>query len=40
LYHVARHGPPRRHLLATLEDARGGLPPASAGFYARFGGLG
>jgi len=34
------HRAAERHLLATLEDARGGLPPASAEFHARFGGLG
>ena len=28
-----------RHLTATLQNAEGGLPPASAEFYARFGGL-
>jgi phenylacetic acid degradation operon negative regulatory protein len=34
------HRAAERHLLATLEDARGALPPASAAFYRRFGGLG
>ncbi len=34
------HRAAERHLLATLEAARGGLPPAAAEFYARFGGLG
>jgi phenylacetic acid degradation operon negative regulatory protein len=34
------HRAAERHLLATLQDARGILPPASAAFYRRFGGLG
>jgi phenylacetic acid degradation operon negative regulatory protein len=33
------HRAAERHLLATLETANGGLPPASAEFYERFGGL-
>ena len=33
------HRAAERHLLATLQDARGTLPPASAAFYRRFGGL-
>jgi phenylacetic acid degradation operon negative regulatory protein len=34
------HRAAERHLLATLRDARGTLPPASAEFHHRFGGLG
>jgi phenylacetic acid degradation operon negative regulatory protein len=34
------HRAAERHLLATLQDARGTLPPASAAFHHRFGGLG
>ena len=34
------HRAAERHLLATLQDARGALPPASATFFRRFGGLG
>ena len=34
------HRAAERHLLATLRNARGRLPPASAEFYHRFGGLG
>ncbi len=33
------HRAAERHLVATLEGARGALPPASADFYRRFGGL-
>jgi phenylacetic acid degradation operon negative regulatory protein len=33
------HRAAERHLLATLQDARGTLPPASAAFHHRFGGL-
>jgi phenylacetic acid degradation operon negative regulatory protein len=33
------HRAAERHLLATLATAHGGLPPASAEFYERFGGL-
>jgi phenylacetic acid degradation operon negative regulatory protein len=33
------HRAAERHLLATLATAQGGLPPASADFYERFGGL-
>ena len=33
------HRAAERHLMATLQDARGRLPPASADFYRRFGGL-
>jgi phenylacetic acid degradation operon negative regulatory protein len=33
------HRAAERHLMATLEDATGKLPPASAAFYQRFGGL-
>jgi phenylacetic acid degradation operon negative regulatory protein len=33
------HRSAERHLVATLEGARGALPPASAAFYRRFGGL-
>jgi phenylacetic acid degradation operon negative regulatory protein len=33
------HRAAERHLLATLTTATGGLPPASAEFYERFGGL-
>lgn len=33
------HRSAERHLVAVLEDARGALPPANAGFYRRFGGL-
>lgn len=33
------HRAAERHLLATLQDARGTLPPASPPFYRRFGGL-
>ncbi len=33
------HRAAERHLLATLQDARGTLPPASAAFHQRFGGL-
>jgi len=34
------HRAAERHLLATLQAARGALPPASAAFHHRFGGLG
>jgi phenylacetic acid degradation operon negative regulatory protein len=34
------HRAAERHLLATLRDARGTLPPASGAFHHRFGGLG
>jgi phenylacetic acid degradation operon negative regulatory protein len=34
------HRAAERHLLATLRDARGTLPPAAAAFRHRFGGLG
>ena len=34
------HRAAERHLLATLEGAHGKLPPASAAFHRRFGGLG
>jgi phenylacetic acid degradation operon negative regulatory protein len=34
------HRAAERHLLATLQDARGTPPPASAAFHRRFGGLG
>ncbi len=34
------HRAAERHLTATLQDAEGRLPPASAEFHARFGGLG
>ena len=33
------HRAAERHLLATLATAHGGLPPAAAEFYERFGGL-
>ncbi len=33
------HRAAERHLFATLQGARGALPPASAAFYRRFGGL-
>jgi phenylacetic acid degradation operon negative regulatory protein len=33
------HRAAERHLVATLEGARGPLPPASTDFYRRFGGL-
>jgi phenylacetic acid degradation operon negative regulatory protein len=33
------HRAAERHLLASLQDARGALPPAAAAFYRRFGGL-
>jgi phenylacetic acid degradation operon negative regulatory protein len=33
------HRAAERHLAATLEGARGALPPAGADFYRRFGGL-
>lgn len=33
------HRAAERHLIATLEGARGPLPPATADFYLRFGGL-
>jgi phenylacetic acid degradation operon negative regulatory protein len=33
------HRDAEQHLVATLEGARGALPPASADFYRRFGGL-
>ena len=33
------HRAAERHLLATLRNERGKLPPASPGFYRRFGGL-
>jgi len=33
------HRAAERHLLSTLATAHGGLPPASAEFYERFGGL-
>jgi len=33
------HRAAERHVLATLQDARGTLPPASPPFYRRFGGL-
>jgi phenylacetic acid degradation operon negative regulatory protein len=33
------HRAAERHLLATLKNAHGTLPPASAEFYERFGGL-
>ena len=33
------HRAAERHLVATLEGPRGALPPASAAFYQRFGGL-
>jgi phenylacetic acid degradation operon negative regulatory protein len=33
------HRAAERHLLATLQDARGSLPPASPPFHRRFGGL-
>jgi phenylacetic acid degradation operon negative regulatory protein len=33
------HRAAERHLVATLRSERGSLPPASPGFYRRFGGL-
>lgn len=39
-FYQLTHRAAERHLLATLNNAHGRLPPASADFYRRFGGLG